>query len=1018
MATYSSKSGKFHPLSHVGPICALQSLKTLDDVVLAGEGPVLKAYNVRSGQLIAEKRVFPRNKIHGIKVYENTEPKLVAIFGGRSLSVISFDDIKLPGNPVRKEYGVEDWIFAVEFSCDGSKLYILTAHNVVITVDVSGMTLIDTRNCGWKSILYSGCIRSLKDGRVLICCGTVMDGILVWDLNESKLIYNLKGHEGSIFDVELSESGEYLVSCSDDRSIKVWDLAKGSLLATGWGHGARIWGLDFFDFGDQDEPSFKVLSSSEDCTARVWKYIKGSSELVQEKLLVCHTGRSIWSQCVNDKLKLGFTGGADGKLKIHDLNEESRSGYKNSSWSISKIAGQTNTIFAKGEAIKGYYDFAQGLVTLSSEGKFFVWKDGFTKWEYLFEDKRFTSYSIVTGFEGKRIVVVRNKEGNILMVKFDEQCRQVNSNEIQITDCSKVGNMLTSSTDDRLFILTESLNPTDPLVLQEVDEQTLEVKRTDLLPKPQGEKVSISAVLYDRDTDYLVVGSRFATILLYDLQGEPTLSAYYKNLVKGDTVSGLALASAKKETREIFFYLTMKDCRYYIINIDEDRKMQIVEDNQLQRGFLEGLLFDGNGDFLLYGFKSDVFYIWNETRQFEVARIICGGPHRQWSFHHSIEDGILRYRFIFTRASDLQLIQNGTRDFKEFINSGLHGREVRSMCVMNGKDEAKLLVSGGEDTTVKLSELKSDGSIELLWTQRQHGSGLQSVHPVNDEFVMSSSAREELFLWKVSQEPRSCLCLYRTIKPSSSHPDLRVMDFDTIEIKEQGKAVGFVVATVYSDSHIRIWYFNYEEKSFKMLINGQYKTCCILLTRFLVLRGKLYLMIASTNGHLSVFDVNSDLSRYFKLDGNSLTVLSDKFEVSELDNLIVDQQIHQSSIKALDLRYILDSEIVVVTGGDDNALILTRLIDDGSTISITPISFAPDAAASTITCVNILDQDKVFVASVDQKVRTWDISRYDLKLIDDQYTTVADTGCATVADFGEKGKMVVIGGAGASTCKL
>ncbi|QPG73680.1 hypothetical protein FOA43_000993 [Brettanomyces nanus] len=1022
MMTESGGVRAISPIFNVGPICALQILETDNDTVLAGEGPILKAYNFKTGDVIARMRAFPRNKVHGISVYETEKPELVAVFGGRSLSVISYDHFKKNAAEF-KEYAVGDWILAVEFSLDGSKLYCLTAHNVVVTVDVASMMLIDSKNCGWKSILYSGSIKALKDGRILICSGTVMNGILVWELTSSKLLYNLTDHEGSIFGVKPSNCGKYLLSCSDDRSIRVWDLSKGELLATGWGHGARIWGLSFFSFDSNH--GFKVFSCSEDCTARVWKYANGSGELVQQRLISCHTGRSIWSECVNDKLKIGFTGGADGKLKVHDLAPDIRLGYVSCLWTVSGISKQTDIGFEKVETIKSYYDFGYGLFAVSSLGKCFAVNNSH-QWNHLFEDARFARFSLVTGFKHTGIVVLCNKSGIMILLKFDSTCNLLSRSEILIPTISRLGNILTSSTNDKLLLLAESPNPQDCLVLQEIDEATSKVIYTSLLVKPQ-ENIAISSLLYDADTQYLVVGSRFATIILYDMSigTEVPVCAYYKNQVKGDTVSELLVASADKISRELSFYVTMKDGRFYIIKVGTNRQMEILEDNRLQRGFLEGLLIGSNGELLLYGFKSDCFYVWNETTQDEIVRIVCGGPHRQWSFYYWHEEGKLRFRFVFTRASDIMMVQNGSQQFVDYLNVGLHGREIRSMAVMNGPSEnEKLLISGGEDTTVKLSELKMDGTIKLLWTQRQHGSGLQSVHVVNDEYVMSSSAREELYLWKVSQATgKPSICLYRTIRPISKHPDLRVMDFDTLEIKDKGKPIGFIVATVYSNSLICLWYFNYVEKSYKMFVNDYYRQCCILSVHFMILRGKIYLTAASTNGYLSIYNVDSLLSKYFELgSGNTLIMTGDgTFEVSKLGRLIVDKQLHQSSIKALDYRYVSESEIVIVTGGDDNSLILSKINmkndAESDSVQVEVLSYISDAAASTITCVNMIDENRVVVSSVDQKFRVWSIKGGNLQLLDDEYTTVADIGCAVVSEFNGV-KMVLIGGAGVSVWKL
>lgn len=1013
-----TEANTIRPLYHTGPICAIAVIHSEKNLVLEGKGPLLVCYDYAKGTTIFQRQIFARNKIHGIKVFESSGKKVVAIFGGRSLTVIPYSELANTKYHI-EEYFIGDWILDVEFSIDGSQLYCLSSHNVVTAIDLVTMKAAYTKNCNWKSILYSGCIRALPSGRVLVGSGTVMNGILIWDLQTSKIIYNLQGHKGSIFEVQISPLGRYAISCSDDRSIKVWDLRDGKLLATGWGHGNRIWGLQFYDFVAE---GFKVLSCSEDCTSRIWQYQVGNSELQQLKIIAGHTGRNIWSECVDDKCKIGFTGGADGKLNTVDLADTKRDGYIDRTWVTKQISDQCQAEFDNDEKVKYYCDFGIAILAVSSKGKILLLKDG--KWTLLFTDDRFSHFALLSSCKTSSIVTLGNNSGTIVMLKFDKLCKLVSKREYQVTEFPRLGNMLTQEIGDGIMIIAESPNPHDSLCLLLVDKETFEVKNKWHLVKPQ-EKVGISSMLFDEATKYLVVGSRYAIVLLYDFQENFSLVSYYKNKVKGDSVSDLVLWHHDASSRQLSLLLTMKNERYYIIKICHDRRMEILEDNRLRKTFLKGSFMNPTHNTVyIYGFKSDYFYIWNATAQTEYARVICGGPHRQSSLHYWFEGNELRYRFTFTRAADIKMVQNCTQKFASVLDKGLHGREVRSMAVVKGLDSDKLLISGGEDTTIKLSTLESDGTINMLWTQRQHGSGLQSIHSVNDDYILSSSAREELFLWKVFRTgPFPTMTLYRTIRPISSHPDLRVMDFDSIEVKENGKATGFVVVVVYSDSHIRMWFFNYTENTFKMIVDDRYKTCCLMSVHFLTLDRHLYLMTSSTRGNLVIYDIDSCVERYFILQGGSsdhflsMKNTSTAMSLAKLGNIICDHYIHQSSIRDLDFIYTSEHAISIVTGGDDNAIGLIKLEKSDKGLIMDTISFIPDAAASTVTCVKVLDDKRALVASVDQKVRLWGMGD-ELKLLQDTYTTVADTGCIAETKFSDGTRMALIGGAGVSTWRL
>jgi WD40 repeat protein len=47
--------------------------------------------------------------------------------------------------------------------------------------------------------------------------------IKIWDMNQEKIRFILKGHKEAVTDLKLTKD-EFLISSSEDGSIKVWDL--------------------------------------------------------------------------------------------------------------------------------------------------------------------------------------------------------------------------------------------------------------------------------------------------------------------------------------------------------------------------------------------------------------------------------------------------------------------------------------------------------------------------------------------------------------------------------------------------------------------------------------------------------------------------------------------------------------------------------------------------------------------------------------------------------------------------
>jgi WD40 repeat protein len=177
------------------------------------------------------------------------------------------------------------------------------------------------------------------------------------------------GHEGSIFGVRISEElpteccqklKRVVSSCSDDRTIRVWDVSdvntnttaskshdedvgvprtrhtgfsneafdahefsSSDCLAIGWGHLSRVWTIRFLE-ASPCNGSLLLQSAGEDATARTWELSPDSRDspnlpykLLELDCAAHHSGKNMWSSTIahnSTGMQEVIAGGADSKI--------------------------------------------------------------------------------------------------------------------------------------------------------------------------------------------------------------------------------------------------------------------------------------------------------------------------------------------------------------------------------------------------------------------------------------------------------------------------------------------------------------------------------------------------------------------------------------------------------------------------------------------------------------------------------------------------------------------------------
>ncbi len=203
----------------------------------------------------------------------------------------------------------------------------------------------------------------------------------------------------------------------------------------------------------------------------------------------------------------------------------------------------------------------------------------------------------------------------------------------------------------------------------------------------------------------------------------------------------------------------------------------------------------------------------------------------------------------------------------------------------------------------------------------------------------------------------------------------------------------------------------------------------------LFLNNHLILCVAASDGYLALWDLAQGLRKRGISIRNGQLVTNPPYIATEPDQTTWCHRtkVHESAIMALESIRIDQHDILVATGGDDNAIGLTRVRYDHHAAQLVSCSTlrVNRAHACAITGIKYIHCDessdteiryRIATAGIDQRVKTWDITLAcnDTDMVKAQVRRAQNSHCA-VADAsdmdmmkldGATGERLVVGGIG------
>ncbi|KAJ5622697.1 hypothetical protein N7528_005929 [Penicillium herquei] len=1118
-------------LEHIDACVPVTALKAFPwgqhNFILQGQGPSLRVIDDESGDVRTHLKVFKRNNIHGFIPLtskwdegENTSIRLL-VWGGQSLRAVELrleQNDRVTSSLSSAEFQAPDWIMS---GCAAVKdasvdAYLVTANNALLTIRLDQIdspryqTGIHVHQLATsvKSILCAADLIAFSATHVLITAGTIFGEIIVWscftDPNKKpeathaigSIHHFFTGHDGTVFGVRISpllpslrggQPGRLLASCSDDRTLRIWDISdcenKSSLdpsaystdgfdlrstgfgstsgegneneskgcVAKAFGHAARIWDI-LFRPRSISSSGIGLVTRSEDATCIAWDLSWQSStsslgeyHLSKRDSSRGHFGKHLWSmdlRCHDDQTWV-YTGGADGALKRFKINETNTS-----TADIVPIKGETGS---NGNEVM-HFDFATSncLIASDKENKLQIGSVGSGEtasvtWESLnATDSDFGQIQTIAGIPEEGLALISNGQGHVRL--YNHRTKSV-SDLVKLHDRPMalfiVSNPSANSHHTISFVASYAKDEIATLVaFSDWNSDLCQVKSIPIT-LPQSPFALSSASLIN-DDNYLVLGSKLGGLSVHQVGNSniSTEALIVERRVHGrDGTNHIRQISSDKNAdgSDLEYIQTCgRDGKICVheINLGSDSNPSIAlrtihRNESGLAGNITGAYVDvETEDLMVYGFRSQDFVLYNESKHSDVISVSSGGARRSWAFHPGTSGeagGLLFWKD--RQGLNSRRLQG---DKNSLLRAGVHGREIKaSACLGSIQGSPPILATGAEDTVVRIFSLSDStssnpwGAFKTLRILNTHRSGLQHVSwSRNGKFLFTSGAEEEFFVWRVQWVPSFGLATLLVAAAPKGDPDseLRITSFDMIEVEESGDELGFLLGLTLSNSTVKIFHYSpSRDNSFSLLAEWKYMENCLTQVRFLLHGPCVTLLTAATDGYLTLWDLTATLQPFYTIDSSSLKPKHSSMEQQPTATGITCEdryQIHSNSIKAMECVTISPGVTLVLSGGDDNSLSISLLNHSQISSSDPHIEVStksiPDAHTASVTAIQVLNEPSAGVDSTgshrlnltfassgnDHRVKLWRLSldqsqcdspNIEIQLLEDKYSSVADT---------------------------
>ncbi|XP_066499884.1 WD repeat-containing protein 6 isoform X2 [Hoplias malabaricus] len=427
--------------------------------------------------------------------------------------------------------------------------------------------------------------------------------------------------------------------------------------------------------------------------------------------------------------------------------------------------------------------------------------------------------------------------------------------------------------------------------------------------------------------------------------------------------------------------------------------------------------------FVMVGFHSVQFVLWDPLRQEKLFSVACGGGHRSWAYicpsseahpsNHILVQGTLLFIKQGAVMASRSLTSSTTEVRGHTLREGLHGRGlgcVRRLGSVSksvlSSEACEVFITGGEDTTVSVLAVKPEqGTVKVLAVIADHISSVRTLAAVprdekKDRWTEPSSSISTLMFSAGGRAQLQCYYLligwdeqlnwpvcqvtqiaghrldeqwerrknrHKTVKmdPETRYMSMTVLQNGTDEV---------FLALACSDGAVRIFTLREDNKKMELLWESFYHKRCVLSVASCSLEdqhGKQHVLLFSgaTDGAVALWDLTAVLdSKYAdSWHGPSAPCFSFPVHQSGVNTLVIPE--HHEVVENKDI-------ITLASGGDDGKLSVMKIkVDLSHPEAVCPQLLShwsvPLAHSAPLTALSTLDSTLFVSTSPDQRVCVW-----------------------------------------------